>query len=114
MANDCPACGADIGVWPILSAGLPNLIRCPRCKARIGYERLGAVVIVLLLATGAVLAAAYFVATWYEGNQRLIAFIVFSLGAWVPVELVVALYLRANKLLEYRSGGVPPAKKEEI
>lgn len=108
----CPACGVDIGIWPIFSAGLPNLIRCPRCKARLGYQRIGTVLLVLLLVLGAVLAAAYFVAASFEGNLRLVAFIVVFLGVWVPVELVVTKYLRDKKILEHRSGGAHPAEKE--
>ena len=106
----CPACGTDIGVWPVFSAGLPNLIRCPHCKARIGYQRIGAVLAVLFVVLGAVFAVAYVVAGFFEGNNRLVAFIVVVLGAWIPVELVVALYLRTNKILESRSRGAPPAK----
>jgi hypothetical protein len=101
----------DLGVWPIFSAGLPNMIRCPRCKARLGYRRLGTALLVLLPASGAVLAAAYFVTLSFEGVQRLVAFTVVLFGAWVPVELVAAKYLRHNRMLEYRSGGTPPAEE---
>jgi hypothetical protein len=106
----CPACGTDIGVWPVFSAGLPNLIRCPRCRARIGYQRIGAVLAVLLVVLGAVFAVAYIVSGSFESTNRLFAFIVVVLGAWIPIELVVALYLRTNKILESRSRGTPSAK----
>jgi hypothetical protein len=108
----CPACGVDIGVWPIFSAGLPNLIRCPRCKARLAYPQIGALLLVLLLVFAVVAPVAYFVAASFEGIQRLVALLVIVFGAWVPIELVVALYLRDNKTLEYRSGGAPPAEKD--
>jgi uncharacterized protein (DUF983 family) len=107
----CPACGTDIGIWPVFSAGLPNLIRCPRCKVRLGYQGIGAVLAVLLLVLGAVLAVAYVVAGSFQSNYRFFAFLVIVLGAWIPVELVVVFYLRTNKTLESRSGGAPPAKQ---
>jgi len=34
----CPSCQRDIGVWPILTAGLPNRIWCPHCHARLSYR----------------------------------------------------------------------------
>ncbi len=104
----CPACGVDIGVWPIFSAGLPNLIRCPRRKARLGYRRIGPLRLILLLLTVAVLAAAYWVSMPFDGNQRPVVFLVVALGAWIPVEVIVALYLRGNKVLFHRASNNQP------
>jgi hypothetical protein len=61
------------------------------------------VVLVLLLVLGAVLAAAYFVSLFFEGLYRLVALLAVLFGAWVPVELVAAKYIRDNKVLECRS-----------
>ena len=105
----CPACGVDIGVWSIFSAGLPNLIRCPKCKARLAYQDTSAFIIASLVAMGAGVFVALGVAYLFEGRQQfLIAFIAILLGLWVPVELAIAFYLRSKKLLEVRSGGTPP------
>lgn len=108
----CPACGVDIGVRPVWFAPLPNLIRCPRCKARLSYEGIVAAVVVLVLLAVAVTAAAIFVTSPIEGNQRLLAFAAVALGVWVPVELAGALYLRANKTLVCRSGQ-PAAERDD-
>ncbi|MBX9581454.1 MAG: hypothetical protein K2X87_14230 [Gemmataceae bacterium] len=56
----CPACGRDIGVWPVFTAGLPNRVRCPHCSARLGYHDIGWVVVVLLLVLAGVLVGAYY------------------------------------------------------
>jgi hypothetical protein len=111
----CPACGVDIGLWPIFSAGLPGRIRCPRCEARLGYRGIGMVLLVLglvlVLVTAAVFAFAYLVSLWFAGDLRLLVFLAAWLllfVAWVPVELVAAKYLRENKVLECRLGGKPP------
>jgi uncharacterized protein (DUF983 family) len=109
----CPACGTDIGLWPVFAAGLPNLIRCPRCKARLGYQGIGAILTVLLLVLGGVLAVAYVVAGFFRNNYPFFAFLVIVIGAWIPVELAVALYLRRNKILKSHSGGAPPANPGE-
>jgi hypothetical protein len=47
----------------------------------------------------------------FQNNYRFLASLVIVLGAWIPIELAVAWYLRRNKILESRSGGVPSAKQ---
>jgi len=37
----CPECEKDIGVWPVLSAGLPSRVHCPHCHARLTYGNIG-------------------------------------------------------------------------
>jgi len=108
----CPSCGTDIGVWPIFSAGLPNLIRCPQCRARLAYQRTGGFLAVVVLLSCVVIAVAYVLASFFPLKYHWFAFIVLVLGAWTPVELAVASYLRKNKVLELRSGGAPPTKLE--
>jgi uncharacterized protein (DUF983 family) len=108
----CPACGADIGLWPVFSAGLPNWIRCPRCKARLSYQGLGALLAVLTLTVVALIAAAVFVTREVEGYRRILAAVAVLPGAWLPVELATALYLRANETLADRSGGPPVAHEK--
>jgi hypothetical protein len=105
----CPACGVDIGVWPIFAAGLPNLIRCPRCKARLRYAQAGLVWLVATLAMAAVLVAAFGAAVAIGGAARALIFAGITLAAWVPIELLIARHLRAHKALEDRSGKPPPS-----
>src|SRR5579864_4806947 len=105
----CPACGVDIGLWPVASATLPSRIRCPRCKARLGYRGIGTVVLVLVLVSVPVFAFAWLVSLLFVGVIQLTVLLAVLFAAWVPVELVAAKYLRENKVLEYRSGGTPPA-----
>ncbi len=100
--SHCPACARDIGVWPVFSAGLPNLIWCPHCAARLGYRRIGGVGIVLSLVTVVVIAAAYSAAASVPGLSFRVQMAVFAglaLAAWVPVELGVVWYLRRNREL---------------
>jgi len=104
----CPACNSDIGVWPIFSAGLPNFIRCPKCRARLAYRQTGFVTLVLAPVVAVCFIGAYYLSFIFEGNRRYAAFIAIMLGLWMPVEVVIAYYLRQNKVLELRASGLPP------
>jgi len=101
MANGkvCPACGKDIGVWAIFAAGGPSRIRCPHCRARLQYD--GAVrIVVLPFAIVAVAAIIGHEAAVDLGMVRpglLIAFL--ALITWVPIELLLAIYLRDHRTL---------------
>ena len=101
MANGkvCPACGKDIGVWAIFAAGVPSRIRCPHCRARLQYD--GAIrVVVLPFAIVVVAALLGHEAAVDLGIVRpglIIAFL--ALLAWVPIELLLALYLRDHRTL---------------
>jgi hypothetical protein len=99
----CPACGKDIGIWPILMAGLPSWVRCPHCRARLSYGKTGVLVALLfgllLLLNG---AAFYFARQHYSAHEArffmVLAVIVVAL--WLPVELAATLYLRRHGKLE--------------
>jgi hypothetical protein len=98
----CPACGKDVGVWPIASAMLPNLIRCPHCRTRLAYRGVGRllvglVVLGLALAVGLMLFVAWLPVI--HPALRLATFVALLLVAWVPVEVAVAVYLRRHKVL---------------
>ena len=99
----CPGCGKDIGIWPVLIAGLPSWVRCPHCKARLSYGRSGALVLglfgLLLLVSFAVF---YLVGRRHSaGGLSFHIFLVFLvLAAWVPVEFAATMYLRRHGELE--------------
>jgi hypothetical protein len=99
----CPACGKDIGIWPVLMAGLPSWVRCPHCRARLSYGNTGFIVTMLfgllLLLCG---AAFYFAKQHFSAHEIrffiLLAVIVVAL--WLPIELAATLYLRSRGKLE--------------
>ncbi|HEY2411121.1 MAG TPA: hypothetical protein VGI40_02705 [Pirellulaceae bacterium] len=99
----CPACGQDVGIWPVLMAGLPSWVRCPHCRARLSYGNTGLIITLLfallLLLSG---AAFYFARQHYHANDTrffiLLAVIVIAL--WLPIELAATLYLRWRGKLE--------------
>jgi len=99
----CPECGKDIGIWPILMAGLPSLVRCPHCRARLSYGNASVMVallfgLLLLLSGGAF----YFARQHYSANEGrfFIALAVIVIALWLPIELAATLYLRRRGKLQ--------------
>jgi len=111
MANGktCPACGKDIGVWAIVAAGLPSRIRCPHCRTLLRYD--GALVL-MALPFAIVIASALIlheVAVDVGVPSPGLLIIVLVLVTWVPVEFLLAMYLRDYRTLRVAdSKRVPP------
>jgi hypothetical protein len=101
MANGklCPACGKDIGIWAIFAAGLPSRIRCPHCRTLLRYQ--GGVAIVALPFAVVILAAiiGHEAAVDLGVPRPSIFTALMVLVTWVPVELLLALYLRDHRTL---------------
>lgn len=101
MANGkvCPACGNDIGVWAIFSAGGPSRIRCPHCRARLRYD--GAIAVMAVPFAVVVFAALVIheVAVDVGVARPGLVVTIMLLVTWVPVELLLALYLRDHRTL---------------
>jgi hypothetical protein len=101
MANGkvCPACGKDVGVWAIVAAGVPSRIRCPHCRSRLRYD--GAMAVMAFPFAVVVLAAlvVHEVAVDVGVARPGLFMAILLLVTWVPVELLLALYLRDNRTL---------------
>jgi len=98
----CPECEKDIGVWPVLSAGLPSRVHCPHCHARLTYGNSGTFVaclfaILLTLAVGSFFAVSsqYSVRYW----KFHAVFIAVALAVMLPVDVVATFYLRKYGVL---------------
>jgi hypothetical protein len=101
MANGkiCPACGKDIGIRAIVVAGLPSRIRCPHCRTLLRYD--GALALMALpfaIVIGAALIIHEVAVDVGMASPGLIV-VVLVLATWVPVELLLALYLRDHRTL---------------
>src|SRR5262245_7976997 len=98
----CPACGRDIGLWPVLTAILPTRVRCPHCKTSLAYSNSSRLVFGLL-ALGLLLgAAAYFLAVWMQIKDRIqfhAAAVGLFVALWLPVEIAVTLLVRQRSNL---------------
>ena len=111
MANGktCPACGKDIGIWAIVAAGLPSRIRCPHCRTLLRYD--GTLALMALPFAIVILAALIIheVAVDVGMSSPNLIVVVLVLVTWVPVEYLLALYLRDKRTLHIAdSKRVPP------
>lgn len=101
MANgkQCPACGKDIGVWAIVAAGLPSRIRCPHCRTLLRYDGTYALMAlpfaIVMLSALVVHEVAVDVGIARPG----LVVVIQVLLTWVPVEFLLALYLRDHRKL---------------
>lgn len=101
MNNECPKCQTKVRISDVMQAGLPNMIKCSKCKTRIHFNvdntQLYAVaffaVIVALLASLALTSFA---------QQHLLADTK-RLIVWLPIAFVftlIAEYFLANWLIQ--------------
>jgi hypothetical protein len=106
MANgrDCPVCGKDIGVWSVVTAGLPNRIRCPHCRAVLRYDGMITILalpfVIVILAALVIHEVAVDVGIAVPG----VVLVLVVLLTWIPVELFIALYLRDHRTLHRVEG----------
>jgi hypothetical protein len=101
----CPRCEKDIGIWPVLSATLPNRIRCPHCRARLAYENAGALMINVLLLLIVLCVASYFVERQYDRSTGVMFYVhvaALAFLAWLPIELAATFYVRSRGRLQNR------------
>lgn len=54
----CPACGADIGIWPIASAIIPGRAKCPHCQTKLTWNGAYGATLVMVLLTLAICGVA--------------------------------------------------------
>ncbi|MCK5517037.1 MAG: hypothetical protein KAI39_09205 [Desulfobulbaceae bacterium] len=103
QGKQCPACKLDIGIWPILKAPLPTMMRCPHCKVPVQYDESGWGVILIVIVM--IMPIIYIIGSnmnfIYTMNPLPMAAIIGGTGLliWLPFELLMAFYLRKNQEL---------------
>lgn len=93
----CPDCAKDIGVGPVLAAGLPSRIRCPHCKARLTYGDSGTFVACLFAVLLTLAVGSFFVVNRQYSVLDLkfhAVFIAVASAVMLPVDVAATLYLR--------------------
>jgi len=97
--KQCPACGKDIGIWAIFAAGMPSRIRCPHCRARLRYDGGSIVMGVAFAVVVVVILIAHEVAVDIGLTRPGLFTALLLLITWVPIELLLAIYLRDYRKL---------------
>src|SRR5690349_5286892 len=95
----CPACRKDIGIWPVLSATLPNRIRCPHCRARLSYDNAGALMINVMLLLILLCVGSYYFLRQRDTSTSVMFYVhvaALALAAWLPIELAATFYMRSR------------------
>jgi uncharacterized protein (DUF983 family) len=102
--KECPACGKDIGIWAIFAAGMPSRIRCPNCRARLRYDGGSVVTAISFAIVVIVVLIAHEVAVDVGMARPGLFTAVLLLITWVPIELLLAIYLRDYRRLHLVAG----------
>ena len=103
QGKQCPSCKRDIGIWTVLKAPLPTMMRCPHCKAPIQYDEAGGGVIIIVIVM--IMPVIYIIGSSmdfiYTMNPIALAIVVGGIGVliWLPFELLMVFYLRKNQKL---------------
>jgi hypothetical protein len=116
MANGkrCPACGRDIGIWSIFAAGVPSRIRCPHCRSLLRYD--GTLAVIALPFAVVVLAAviAHEAAVDVGLPMPAVFVAILVVVTWVPIELLLALYLRDHRSLRLVASKAAPPREPGV
>src|SRR5262245_40699918 len=80
----CPACGEDIGIWPIASAILPGRAKCPHCGTRLAWNGGYTATIVMVLLTLVISGLALLALNRFEVEEPWMQALVFGVMALPP------------------------------
>ncbi len=107
--KNCPNCGKDIGVFTSVKAPLPNMIKCPTCKSKIGYKGnywreylLVSAVFSIILILATTHSQPYITGLGFTPKQFLFFFGMFGLVLWGTSGTLLSVFLMRNKELYLR------------
>ena len=101
----CPWCKEEIGLWAVIKAAWPTMIKCPACGSKLTYEiRLGRFLLTQVLPAGLVMAFlsyafSYLILKKTAVNPLWFALLFFVI-LWSLFEFTIAVYWRKNKKLK--------------
>jgi len=103
--KNCPGCGKDIGFMALIKAPWTSRITCPHCRERLKYlyvRNFNIVLVAISILIG--FPAGFFFVYFVYDDRIYLSFLILLavLLIWLPIELVLGRYLRANKQLARR------------
>ncbi len=103
QGSKCPNCKNDIGLWTVMKAPLPNMMRCPHCKIKLKYEKTEWKLTLLCLIIYLFIVYIVFSNMKFlyiiSFFQMSIIVMVICIVIWQPFEVILALYLKRNQKL---------------
>jgi hypothetical protein len=94
----CPKCNKDIGVWVVMKAIWPTMLKCPHCKVKLQYKPTGwAILFTLTVAYAVVFLTGLrysLIYTYYTYPYSLFVVPVIGIILWLPFEYYLAIRLR--------------------
>jgi DNA-directed RNA polymerase subunit RPC12/RpoP len=96
----CPACGKEIGVWPVFSAAMPSWIRCPHCKSRLRYRKTAGVFAIVLVGLLGLMIVTFIRVSALTTPRRGQIGASVALASCVLAELATVWFLRNRRELE--------------
>ena len=110
MSNEqgklCPVCKHDIGLWALVKAPIPGRIQCPNCKAGLSYDNSGwgLILIFIVMCLPVISIVASNLTSLYSQGflKLLLVVLLICLAIGLPLEILLALFLRKNQKLKVR------------
>jgi hypothetical protein len=94
----CPNCNQDIGIEAIMKAGLPTLLKCPHCRAKLRYKPvgLGMLLLSVVIYIPIFIFANYIILRFLSPSHsiRFLIIIIMAGLLWLPFEYLIAKQLR--------------------
>jgi uncharacterized protein (DUF983 family) len=109
MNNDCPNCQNPIRISDVMQAGLPNMIKCSKCKERIHFNidnivLYSTAIISVAIALFASLALTSFIQQHlFIDTKRLFVWLPIAFVFTLIAEYLLAKWLLSSKGLAQRS-----------
>ena len=109
MNNNCPNCQTPVRITDVMQAGLPNMIKCSKCKERINFEvdnivLYSTAIICVAIALFASLALTYFIQQHlFVDTKRLFVWLPIAFIFTVIAEYFLAKWLLSSKGIVQRS-----------
>lgn len=109
MNNNCLNCQNPVRISDVMQAGLPNMIKCSKCKERIHFNvdnvvLYGTAIISVAIALFASLALTYFIQQHlFIDTKRLFVWLPIAFVFTLIAEYLLAKWLLSSKGLAQRS-----------
>lgn len=102
----CPKCKRDIGIWAVMKAAWPTLLKCPHCKTKLVYKPVGWLLLAIFssvyFSVLGILITAISRSFTIPTNTKLIALVLIAAILWQPFDYFFVVRLRKYHTLNIK------------